>query len=352
MSTAAERLDRILYILPAAHRPGGAQLAELAAALGVSIETVLADIETVTAREYYHPAGSSDSMCIRIEGDCVLLEGPAEFERPVRLNAREALAVHLGLHTLAAECEAEQRARLLALATRIAAELRAPDFDEVPQVRSARTDYSVLGEPTVFGADIQELRPSEVEYEPDVERELLLGLGDDVLRGILSDAIAEARVVELLYLKAGAAEPEPRRLAPQRLAYADGVWYVLGQDLDRRHPRIFRLDRVLDATLGEPAGEIAHDRDWIARVAERGSAPYFAEAEEQVVVRYAPAIARWIAERADVTHDPDGSVLVRHHVADQRWIVRHVLQFAGAAWIEEPASLREVVARRALELSA
>ena len=329
----------------------GREAAQLIA-LGVDVETVLADIETVTAREYYHPAGSSDSMCIRIEGDCVLLEGPAEFERPVRLNAREALAVHLGLHTLAAESDADQRARLLALATRIAAELRAPEFDAVMEVRSARLDFSVLAEPTAFGAYIEEPRPSEVEYEPEAERELLLGLGDDVLRGVLSDAIAEGRVVELLYLKAGAAAPEPRRLAPQQLAYAEGVWYVLGQDLDRREPRIFRLDRVLDAKPGQLAGDVARDRDWIARVAERGSAPYFAEAEEQVVVRYAPAIARWIAERADVTHDADGSVLVRHQVADQRWIVRHVLQFAGAAWIEEPASLREAVARRALELSA
>lgn len=350
--TAADRLDRILYILPAAHRPGGVRLAELATALGVDIETIVADIETVTAREYYHPAGSVDSMCIRLEGDRVLLDGPAEFERPVRLTGREALAVHLGLHTLAAECDVERRARLLDLAVRIAAELRTPDIDAAaaPPARSQR--WLAFEEAGPHDAVHVEPASMEVEYEPETERELLLGLGDDVLRGILSDAIVEERSVRLLYLKAGASEPEPRHVVPQRLAYAEGTWYVLGQDLDRREPRIFRLDRILDAKVGEPAGGIAHDRAWIARVAERGSAPYFAEADERVVVRYAPAIARWIAERTDVACEADGSVLVRHHVADARWIVRHVLQFAGAAWIEEPASLREEVARRALELSA
>ena len=46
---AAEQLERILYILPAAHRPGGAALDELARALHVSVDTIIADLEAVVA---------------------------------------------------------------------------------------------------------------------------------------------------------------------------------------------------------------------------------------------------------------------------------------------------------------
>lgn len=346
-ATAAERLDRILYILPAAHRPGGATLDELAAALGVTRQEVMSDIETVTEREYYHPAGSSDSMCIRIEGERVLLEAGGEFTRPVRLNPHEALAVHVGLHALAAESDLERRQRILALAAKIAGALVAPEIETVHELRAP-----LRMEPM---ADIAPMRLAEpeLEYEPAEPQELLLGFGDDVLRGVLSDAIAEGASVRLSYLKPGAQAPETRRVAPHQIVYAEGQWYVLGYDLERRDTRIFRLDRTLaamrDAPVADPA---ALDRAWIARIAERGRAPYMAEADQDVVVRYSPAVARWVAERTNAAPDADGSVVVRHRVADPRWIVRHVLQFAGEAWIEAPESLRQQVAERALELSA
>lgn len=352
--TAAEQLERILYILPSAHREGGMLLEDLAAALGVTREVVLADIEEVTAREYYHPAGSVDTMCIRIERDRVRLSTPGQFDRPTRLNAREALAVQLGLRSLAAESDAARRTALLALAGRIEAVLSTPETPTVHDLREAREAPSAPSAQIRLQSDVgpDYTAEPELEYDPDTDHALLLGVGDDVLRGILSDAIGAEQVVRLQYLKPGSHAPERRRVAPLQLAYGEGTWYLLGFDLDRRAPRIFRLDRTLHAQVeAEQVPEEARDRSWIRRIAEHGPAPYFAAEDVAATVRYSAAIGRWIAERAGVAPEPDGSVRVHHRVANPGWLVRHVLQYGGEAWVEEPQELRERVARSARQLA-
>lgn len=66
--TAGDRLERILYILPAAARANGVALDELAAALDVDPGTVLRDLEQATARAFYHPAGAVECRSRRPTG--------------------------------------------------------------------------------------------------------------------------------------------------------------------------------------------------------------------------------------------------------------------------------------------
>lgn len=46
------------------------------------------------------------------------------------------------------------------------------------------------------------------------------------------------------YRRSGAAKSATRRVEPWRVAWSSGRWYVLGHDLDRDEPRLFRLSRV------------------------------------------------------------------------------------------------------------
>jgi predicted DNA-binding transcriptional regulator YafY len=335
--TADARLERILYILPASAREDGASVHELAHVLGVTPERVLADLEEATARSYHHPGGTVEPFSIFVDGRRVRVHAPADYQRPVRLNAREALALGLGLRTLAADSEPARRASILELAERLEAEL-------------------TVQPPTVDDG---------VEYDmPDVA----LSFGDDGFRGVVADAIEQRVICEVAYLKAGDLAPERRRIAPYRLVYADGSWYVAAHDVARDGPRFFRMDRVLDAVLtAEPVPEPGYDIDeWLR------AAPYRATDEIDVVVRYDARIARWILEQLDArdardvtepgnsdagdgadsgSGNDDGSVRVRHRVADARWIVRHVLQYGGAAVIERPATARRWVADAARRLT-
>jgi predicted DNA-binding transcriptional regulator YafY len=170
--------------------------------------------------------------------------------------------------------------------------------------------------------------------------ELALAFDDDGFRGVVADAVELKRICTIWYLKPGDLTPMHRNIAPWRLLHANGLWYVLASDIERGGLRFFRMDRVLDASLtGDTAAEPPDD---IGDVLASG-APYSASDDVEVSVRYSPRVARWIVERTAAALDPDGSVTLRHRVADPRWIVRHVLQYAGEAVVEEPAQARRWV---------
>lgn len=304
---ASEQLERILYMLPRALRPGGVPLAELAAKMGVEEGQILRDIADVTARAYYHPAGWITDLELSVERRRVRAWTTGEFQRPVRLSPREALALALGLRMLADNADEARREELLALAGRMDVGLAAAPAEPMT-VRFALDGGDPHGNGTVR---------------------------------LLRDAAAERRICRLRYLKPGESVPQDRRVAPYALVFASGRWYVIGHSAEAGAVRAFRLDRVLEAdSTGEPF-EVPADFDPEEYLA--GGSVFRAGDEIEAVVRYSPRIARWIAERDEVEKHPDGSVIVRHRVADPRWIVRHVLSYGPEAEVLEPEPFRELV---------
>lgn len=304
---ASDQLERILYLLPRAVRPEGVPIAELTAELGVTKEVILGDIAEVTARAYYHPAAWVTDLEISVERDRVRVWTTGEFGRPVRLSPREALALTLGLRMMADGDDAGRREELLALAARLDAGLTA-----APAERMA-AGFSLDG-------------------------------GDPHGNGIVAlvrDAAAERRCLRFAYLKPGDPEPEPRLVAPYALVFSRGHWYAVGHSEEAGAIRAFRLDRVLEADSTGETFEVPGDFD-VADYLE-GESVFHAGEELEAVVRYSPRIARWMAEREPVEECPDGSVVVRHRVADPRWIVRHVLAYGAEAELLEPVELRELV---------
>ncbi|HSJ08132.1 MAG TPA: WYL domain-containing protein [Longimicrobiales bacterium] len=356
-TTAEAQLERILYILPAAAREGGADIDELARALGVQATVVLRDLEEATARTFHHPGGATETFTIYVEGRRVRVHAPTEFRRPVRLNAREMLAVGLGLRTLAAEADEEERSRLLELASRLEAELAAPDYAvrvEAPSPGDEHLSLSRVPAPALDrDADVIPIRrrrervPDNVEYDDDAR--FMLAFDDDGFRGVVADAIELGRICSLWYLKAGELTPSRRLIAPWRLIYAEGMWYVAAHDVERDGLRFFRMDRILDASL--ESGSVPEAPAGLDAMLAQG-APFIASDEVEVGVRYSPRIARWITERTECEAEEDGSVVVRHRVADPRWLVRHVLQYAGDAVVEEPPAARTWVADAAARMAA
>lgn len=303
---ASRQLERILHLVPRASGPEGVSLTELAAELGVSRERLLRDIEEVTARDYYHPAGWIADLQISVEEDLVTVWTTGELRRPVRLSPREALALALGLRLLADASGRGRGEELLALAGRLDRELA-----------------SVPAEPMTAGFALDGGDPH----------------GDGLL-ALLRNGARERWRCRLAYLKPGETEPEPRLVDPYALVFSRGHWYVIGHSLEARAVRVFRLDRMLEA---EPTAETFEVPDGFdaADYVEEG-AVFRAGEEVEAVVRYSRRIARWIAERETVEEQSDGSVIVRRRVADPRWIVRHVLSYGPEAEILEPVAMRDL----------
>jgi predicted DNA-binding transcriptional regulator YafY len=324
-TTAQEQLERLLYILPAAARTNGARIRDIASALDVSPQVVLRDLREAMARSYDLPAGSVENFTLFTDGRRVYVHAPHDFNRPVRLSRRETLALTLGLRMLAADTAGEERTRVLELAARLEQDLVAPDVSTVHELREERS--------------VAPFAPSVAEPELEYDTGLMLELEDDGFRGVVADAIEEQCTCTIAYLKPGDDAPQQRRIAPYRLIYASGKWYVAAHDFARNDLRMFRLDRVLDAVLEETPAPAPPDG--LEQILASG-APYMAVDDIEVSVRYSPRVARWIVERTGHTAlEPDGSAVVRHRVADARWIVRHVLQYGGEAVVEGPQPARD-----------
>lgn len=321
---AHDRLTRLLYILPVASREEGVALDEMARALEVDQDTIMRDLEEATARAWYQPAGAIDPFTILIEDGRVTVHAPQDFNRPVRLTQAESLALSLGLRTLAAEAEEPRRGEIMALAARLERELATPAL----HLRPATVREDVL---------MMALTPA---FEVVV--------GEDQVRGLLSEAIEARQYCRINYLKPGEAAAD-RLVAPHSLIYA-GCWYLAAHDQGRDEARLFRLDRIAEAQLEH--GQFARPDGLVAaEIAQRGF-PYVGDDDEvEVTVRYAPRVSRWVLESMPAVEQADGSAIVRHRVSDPDWLIRHVLQFAGDAVVETP-ELRRAVAAAAARLSA
>ncbi len=309
-ATACERLERILHILPAAAREGGASLPELAASLNVEIDDIVSDLTEVTNRSFYLGPGLGDELQIHIESDRVQVWTTGEFHRPVSLSARECLCLALGLRASGLESEA----------TGDTTEPRAAPLLKRLEAHLATTPASEMAE----AVEVSDLEPDERG-----------------IRDTLFAATREHRVCAIEYLKPDESAPVARRVCPYLMAHAEGLWYAISFCKMSEGVRSFRVDRVLSAVLEDETFEVPDNFD--AEEYVQGGRVFRADQELEVPVRYSPKIARWIAERGEGEAQPDGGYLVVHRVADPHWLVRHVLQYGAEAEVVGPEEVRGMV---------
>ncbi len=290
--TAGQRIERILQILPLAAREGGIAWDELAARLGVERRALERDLAEVTDREFYHPPASADDIQVGIEADRIRVWTTGPLRRPPRLTAGEAAALDLGLRILAAEREdPAAREAVRALLERVARSVPDDLLDHV----------AADGDPNA----------------------------GDAIRALAIDAARRRRRCRIRYLKPDADAPEDRELEPYAIVSAGGYWYALGRSPERDAVRAFRLDRILEVSVGPERFDVPADFDPADYL--DGGRVYRADEEVEVVVRYSPRVAPWLRERGEGEAQEDGSVLVRYRVADPGWVVRHVAGYGGEA---------------------
>lgn len=320
--TAQDRLERLLHVLPAAGRPGGARLADLARELQAAESRILEDLEEVTARNFYHPGGWLDDVQILIQADRVTVSRADGFERPTRLTADETFCLALALRGSPAH------ARLMAPTARERLLDRAEGY-------LAHRSSDGSAQPPIVAPD----------REPDPEG----------IREILLSAARDRRPCAISYVKAGADDARIRVVHPYAIAYGEGAWYAIAHCTIENDVRVFRADRILAADVTDQSFEVPEDFDPSAYL--DGGRVFHAQRGQDVTIRYSATIARWIRERASWTDDPleeqpDGSVVVRHRVADPQWAVSHAFQYGAEAEILEPRELRSLAADVARRLQA
>lgn len=314
--SADARLERLLHVLPTAMGADGADLGELARELDTTEDVILDDLDEVTSRVYYQPGGWPDDVQIFVEPDRIRVARAPGFERPAQLSSDETLCLALALRAGAAAAhmgDGDARRRLL---RRVEAHLTVPTGEDTDD-----DSGSPLGMP---------------DRDPDPEG----------IRETLMVAARDRRPCALWYVKEGADEGSVRVIHPYVIAHAEGSWYAVAHCATEDGIRVFRTDRVLAADLADGSFQVPDDFD-VDRFLDGGRV-FHAPEGQAVRVRYSPRIARWIRERARwdeerLEESEDGSVVVRHRVADPGWAVAHTLLYAPEAEVLEPEEVRALV---------
>ncbi|MBX5439961.1 MAG: WYL domain-containing protein [Solirubrobacteraceae bacterium] len=169
------------------------------------------------------------------------------------------------------------------------------------------------------------------------------GGDDSEIAKVVSNAIAQRRMLELDYYKANEDEFSVRRVEPYALTNGREGWYVAAFDPSRDDVRHFRLDRIRRATVLDetyvprPEVDPAAEVDGWLRTGE-------VEASRTARVWIAPERARWVREERRVAEElADGAIVVELPFKGVDYLVREVLKEAGDAVVLEPEDAREAV---------
>lgn len=314
---ASDRLVRMLGIVAYLERHDDVPVEQLAAQFGVPPEQVMADIDTlwVTGTPGYLPDDLIDFDAASYEQGVVRLTESRGMTRPLRLGPREGVALLAALRSLAA--------------------LRpALDAD-----RAAALD-SVLAKVQAATGDATAAAPVEVELQVGAAPQVAAAIGT---------ALAERRRLRLRYVDASDVVTE-RDVDPVRLVSEDDRSYLLAWSLAADAERLFRLDRVVEATVLAEAAQ-SHDVAADADVFQPDASG------ELVTVRLAGR-ARWVAESVPVerTHERgDGSFEVELRVVQPAWLRHLLLQVADDVLDVRPVEVAQdtaAAARAALDAYA
>jgi len=303
--TAALQMNRIVQLVAELSRHvdadgDGVPIAEVAERLGVSPAQIGRDLRTLTDASESLDVEWLQSLNIWQEGDRISASSRGPFRRPLRFTPLEVLAIQIGI----------------ALEVDGAAPLSA----EFARLLVAAEDG-----------------PRRISLAPSC------GEGEQEVAELAQRAVAERRVLTILYAGEHDLGSAARSVEPHQVLNADGRWYLVAWCRKSEGWRHFRADRVIDVFLEDETFAVRpehHDLETPAETLRRDAPPV------PVRVRFAPAIARWLAERYPHGRPlPDGGLEVEFPVLEPHWLVRHILQYGADAEIIEPPAIRALMRR-------
>jgi proteasome accessory factor C len=319
MTTAAtgaakDQVARLLRLVPYLHARDQVSLDEAARALGVPPAQLEKDLRVLFLCGL--PGGYPDDLIDvdldALEGEGVIRVSNADYlARPLRLTPTEASAIIVALRALRAGSARDTRD----VVDRALAKLEAAAAGSTPLVDP--------------GDDIP---------------------GTVVLRAQLEAAVRDRRQVRITYYVPARDEESERVVDPHAVVSHHGVAYVDAYCHSADAPRLFRLDRIHEATVLD--SEITTER---REPRDLSDGVFGGEEATLVTLRLQPQ-ARWMEEYYSVEAvrpRSGGGSEVDLQVGDERWLQRLLLRLTPYAEVVSPAHYGDgagVAIRRALAL--
>ncbi len=208
--------------------------------------------------------------------------------------------------------------------------------------------YEALGS---FFQKIKAMLPAEtIQYLKKIEQSLEIGskpykrydqLPDVVDR--ISQATVDRQMVEIDYYTMSRKKKTRRKVAPYKIWFFDGAFYLVGNCGLRKDVRIFALDRIKSLRLTDETFDMPADfkvEDFM-----QTSFGVFHGKPQNVRIRFAPEVAGYIKEKTwhstqKIKPQKDGSVIFEARVAGTDEIKYWLMSWGGKAEVLRPASLR------------
>jgi len=309
---AADHLSRLLAMVPWLLARQGVPLAEAAQQFGLTEDELVKDLELLFVCGT--PGHMPDDL---IEADWesgkVYLDNADAIARPLRLGLDEAMALLVGLRTLA----------------------------DVRGVAGRDALEGALAKLSTAAGDAGAAASA-------VQVDLATGAGPDVL-ATCRTALQQHRRLHLRYLVAARDESTERDVDPMRLVSLDGRWYLEGWCHRADDVRLFRLDRVIEAT------ELDHDGTPPPQAVGRDlDSDLFRPGPDDLLVtlELGPA-ARWVADYYPVESSVEssgaavGGLTIGLRTAETAWLRRLMVRLGGTARVVDPPDLARDVAEAA-----
>jgi predicted DNA-binding transcriptional regulator YafY len=172
-------------------------------------------------------------------------------------------------------------------------------------------------------------------------------------RGIIdavNRAISQRRRLDMTYRAMRDQAETRRRVAPYRLLFFDGAFYLIGYCGLRQDIRVFALDRIKRLDLTDEPFDLPADvilDDFL-----KSSFGVFLGPPTKVRVRFAPETAGYVAEKTwhasqKLLPQKDGSMIFEAEVAGTEEIKRWILTWGAKAKVLAPDFLRQEIRREA-----
>jgi predicted DNA-binding transcriptional regulator YafY len=162
----------------------------------------------------------------------------------------------------------------------------------------------------------------------------------------INEAILNRRQVRIIYFSMSRKRISRRVVAPYKLWFFDGTFYMLGLCHLRKDVRLFAVDRIRKMVVTDTAFETPRDVDIDSLL--RNSFGAFLGEPTKVAIRFSPRVAGYIDEK--IWHDSqvlekqrDGSLIFKAETAGTEEIKFWVLRWGKEAVVLEPDSLREEI---------
>jgi proteasome accessory factor C len=305
MEGVAERLPRLLALVPYLLVRPGVPIEEVAADFSITVRQLRRDLELLwmCGLPGYGPG---DLIDLSFEGDTVTVTFDAGMRRPLRLSRAEATALVVALRALA----------------------DTPGLADTGSVRRAL---------------------AKIEAAAGQTDGVVLGLAtrEEAALTTVRDALDHRCALRIRYYTPSRDRVSERIVDPMRLLLVEGRSYLEAWCRAVEEVRLFRLDRIEHVTtLDEPAQPPPY-----ARPADVSAGLFHPRPDQRTAVLTLAPDARWVADYYpidEIIEGQGGTATVRIRYAETDWMVRLVLGLGAYVIVRDPPELAAAVTQRAL----